>query len=223
MRPASLGMTIFAAISLLASPLAAQVGYPPSTSPYRDIQKGHTITPMAGYFFGDGGQFNVGPHDGPVYGARYDLRSSRAIGVGLGVFYGDLQRFIVNPSLTNPRSGPVSQSVTFIELDMQLNPTGGKSWHRIAPFLGLGTGLGISSSTPADTSRFDFGNKFYFVPSGGFRLFLSQRLHLRAEGKATFWKITYPTTFRIEQSGTTFTEWSTSWWVMGGLGYSISP
>src|SRR6476660_3174121 len=207
----------------LATVAHAQVGHSPTSTPYRDIRAGHTVTPMGGYFFGNGGEFNVAPHDGPVIGGRYDLRSSRAIGVGLGVYYGDLQRFIVNPSLTDARSGPVDQSVTFIELDVQMNPAGGKSWHRIAPFLGLGGGLAISSSTPADTSRFDFGNKFYLVPSGGFRFFLSQRLHLRTEAKATFWKITYPTTFRIEASGTTFTEWTTSWWLQAGLGYSISP
>ena len=218
----SLRLTVLLLGSLIMPAAArAQVGHPPAASPYRDIRRGHTITPMAGYFFGNGGRFNVAPHDGMVIGGRYDIRSSHAIGLGLGVFYGDLQRFIVNPSLSNARTGPVDQSVTFIELDMQMNPAGNKSWHRLAPFFALGGGLAISSSTPADTSRFDFGDKFYFVPSAGFRLFLTQRLHLRGEGRATFWKITYPTTFLLEPSGTTFTEWTTSWWVQGGLGYSL--
>lgn len=212
---------ICATIPLLSGAAYAQVGHPPASSPYRDIRRGHTVTPMAGYFFGNGGEFGVAPHDGPFFGGRYDIRSSRAIGLGLGIFYGDLQRFIVNPSLSDLRTGPVNQSVTFLELDVQMNPTGGKSWHRIAPYVALGGGVAFSGSTPADTSRFDFGNKFYIAPSGGFRLFLSQRLHLRAEGKATFWKITYPTTFRVAE-GTTFSEWTTSWSVQGGLGYSIS-
>jgi hypothetical protein len=220
-----LGLTIsglFLWLTVATGSATAQVGHPPGASPYRDIRQGHTLTLLGGYFFGNGGEFNVAPHDGPSIGARYDIRSSRAIQLGLGVFYGDLQRFIVNPSLTTPRTGPVKQSVTFIELDVQMNPSGGKSWHRIAPYLGLAGGLGISSNTPADTSRFDFGNKFYLAPNGGFRLFFSQRLHLRAEAKATFWKITYPTTFRVDP-GTTFTEWTNSWWLQAGLGYSISP
>jgi hypothetical protein len=220
-----LGMTIsglFLWLIVLTGSATAQVGHPPGASPYHDIRQGHTLTLLGGYFSGDGGDFNVAPHDGPVIGARYDIRSSRALQFGLGVFYGDLQRFIVNPSLTNSRTGPVKQSVTFIELDLQMNATGGKSWHRIAPYIGLAGGLGISSNTPADTSRFEFGNKFYLAPNGGFRLFFSQRLHLRAEAKATFWKITYPTTFRVNP-GSVFSEWTNSWWLQAGLGYSISP
>ena len=224
LRGSQLGFVILV-LMVGAGRLGAQVGYPPNKSPYHDIRKGHTFTALYGQFGGSGGEFGIGPHDGPTYAFRYDIRTGSPVQIGLGFAHGSLERLIVDPfvAIANRVSGPVDQSVNFAELNLQLNLTGGKSWHRIAPFLGLGTGLGISSSTPADTSRFDFGNKFYFVPSGGFRLFLSQRLHLRAEGRATFWKITYPTTFRIEQSGTTFTEWSTSWWVMGGLGYSISP
>jgi hypothetical protein len=222
-----------------AAPLAAQVGHPPSSSPYRDIRRGHTLTLTGGYLFGDGGDFNIGPHDGPVFGGRYDIRTSRTVQLGLGVFRGNLQRFIVNPfvQLANRRTGPVDQSVTFVEVDLQMNVTGGKSWHRIAPYVQLTGGLALASNTPADTSGFDFGNKLYFAPAGGFRLFLTQGLHLRAEARATFWKLNYPTTFQNEPveepgtpgnpnaviTGTSLTQWTTSSWLQAGLGYSFSP
>jgi hypothetical protein len=52
-----------AVISLLAvHPLTGQVGHPPGDSPFRDIRKGHTLTGLAGYLGGSGGQFNIGPH-----------------------------------------------------------------------------------------------------------------------------------------------------------------
>jgi len=220
-------------------PLAAQVGHPPSSSPYRDIRRGHTVTGTGGYFSGDGGEFNIGPHDGPVFGLRYDIRTSRTIQLGLGVSRGNLQRVIVNPfvRLENRRTGPVDQSVTFAELNLQMNVTGGKTWHRIAPYVQLTGGLAIAGDTPADTSRFDFGTKLYFAPAAGLRLFLTQRLHLRAEARATFWKLNYPTTFQNEPveepgtpgnpnaviTGTSLTEWTTSSWLQAGLGYSISP
>jgi len=225
--------------TLLASAAMAQVGHPPSASPYRDIRAGHTITVMGGYLTGDGGDLNIGPHDGPSAGLRYDIRTSRTIQFGLGVFYGDLQRFIVNPfvTLANRRTGPVSQSVTFADLHLQFNMTGGKSWNRIAPFLATSAGLAFASSTPADTSQYDFGNEFYIAPAFGFRFFLTERLHLRAEAKFIFWKLDYPTTFQqepVEEPGTpgnsnavilggNLSDWATTPWLQAGLGYSISP
>jgi hypothetical protein len=217
----------------------AQVGHPPATSPYRDIRAGHSVTIMGGYLFGDGGDLNIGPHDGPALGIRYDIRTSRTIQFGLGVAYGDLQRFIVNPfvTLANRRTGPVDQSVTLADLHLQFNMTGGKSWNRIAPFLGASAGLAFGTSTPADTSQFDFGNEFYLAPGLGLRVFLSERLHLRTEAKFIFWKLDYPTTFQqepVEEPGTpgnsnavikggNLDDWATTPWVQVGLGYSFSP
>jgi hypothetical protein len=229
----------FLLTTLLASSAAAQVGHRPETSPYRDIRKGHTITALAGYLTGDGGDLNIGPHDGAVFGVRYDIRTSRTIQFGLGLAHGSLDRFIVNPfvTLANRRSGPVSQSITFAEVDLQFNVTGGKSWRRIAPFIAGSAGLAFASGTPADTSRYEFGNKFYIAPAAGFRFFLSERLHLRAEARLTFWKLNYPTTFQqepVEEPGTeqnpnavitgnNLSEWTATPWLQAGLGYAFSP
>jgi hypothetical protein len=223
---------------LFVSNVAAQVGHPPQSSPYRDIRRGHTFTALGGYFTGDGGNFGIGPHDGAIFGVRYDIRTSRTIQMGLGVSYAELQRFIVNPfvRLANRRSGPVDQSVTFAEVDLQFNVTGGKSWRRIAPFVAVGGGFAFAGGTPADTSQYEFGNKFYVAPSVGARLFPSDRLHLRLEARATFWKLRYPTTFQrepVEEPGTpgspnavipgnNLTEWTTNLWLQAGLGYSFS-
>jgi hypothetical protein len=230
-----LGMTLL----FLPTVALAQVGHRPEASPYRDIRKGHTFTVTGGYVAGSGGQFNLGPHKAPVFGARYDIRTGGTLQLGLAFARGDLDRFIVDPfvSLANRRSGPVKQSVTFAELDLQLNLTGGKSWNRIAPFVGAGGGLALAGDTPADTSGYDFGRKFYFTPSAGVRVFLSDRLHVRGEARAIFWKLNYPTTFQqepVEEPGTPDnpnavipgdkrTEWTTTPWFQLGVGYSFSP
>lgn len=239
---ASLRMTLWTlfACALLLPPATAhaQVGHPPGASPYRDIRRGHTLTGTGGYFSGDGGRFGIGPHSSAVFGARYDIRTASAIQLGLGLARGSLERFIVNPFvlLANRRTGPVKQDVTFAELDLQLNVTGGKSWHRIAPYVGMGAGLAFASTTPADTSQYKFGRKFYLTPALGIRVFLSDRLHLRGEARATFWKLNYPTTFQqepVEEPGTpedpnavisggNLREWTTSSWLQAGLGYSFS-
>jgi hypothetical protein len=192
-----------------------------------------------GYFGGSGGQFNIGPHRGEVFGARYDIRTASTLQIGLAVARGNLDRFIVNPFvlLANRRSGPVRQSVTFAELAFQFNLSGGKSWHRIAPFIGAGFGLASGSAPPADTSQYKFGRKIYVVPSVGFRFFITDRLHLRGEARAAFWRLKYPATFQAEPTeepgispnsnavivGDKLTEWTASPWLQVGLGYSFSP
>jgi hypothetical protein len=237
---AALGMTAGALLlALLPLSLVAQVGYPPKSSPFRDIKKGHAVTATFGQFGGSGGRFGIGPHDGKVYGLRYDVRTGSTVQFGLGVARGRLQRLIVDPfvALANRVSGPVNQTVTFAEVNLQFNLTGGKTWHRLAPFLGSGVGLTFPSSTPADTSGFELGKKVYLAPFAGVRFFVTDRLSLRGEARVAFFKLKYPATFQAEpvlepgnppdNSNAVITdgntsEWTTSSWLLVGLGYSFS-
>jgi hypothetical protein len=226
--------------TLLAAPAHAQVGHDPGRSPYRDIYKGHTVTPLGGYIGGSGAQFGIGPHKGPLYGVRYDIRTASAIQLGLQFAQANLERLIVNPfvRLDNRVSGPVDQRVSFAEVDLQLNLTGGKTWRRLAPFVGAGVGLTFAEDTDADTSGYEFGNKIYVAPHVGFRFFVTGRLHLRGEARIAFWKMSYPDSFTREppeQPGVppnasnavipdgNVSEWTTTPWFQAGLGYSFSP
>jgi len=236
---ASLGVGMTVALLLLPHPARAQVGHPPGASPYHDIPKGHMFTALYGQFGGSGGTFQIAPHDGAVYGFRYDIRTGSPVQAGLGFARGSLTRLIVDPfvEVANRVSGPVDQTVTFAEANLQLNLTGGKSWHRLAPFVGAGVGLTFPSGTAQDTSHFEFGRKIYLAPSAGVRVFLTNRIHLRGEARTTFWKLKYPNTFEIEpplEPGTpeqpnavitdgVLSEWTTSSWLQLGLGYSFSP
>ena len=233
---------LLGAVTLLSPtrPLAAQVGHRPESSPYRDIPKGHTVTPIFGQFGGGGGRFEIAPHDGQVYGLRYDIRTGSPVQFGLGVAHGTLKRLIVDPfvELANRVSGPVDQSVTFAEANLQLNLTGGKTWHRLAPFVGSGVGPHLperhagghqrvrararrstSRPTPASASSSPTGSR-----SG-------------ARRGRVFSKLKYPPTFEREpplepgdppdNSNAVITdgrisEWSTSSWLLVGLGYSFS-
>jgi hypothetical protein len=217
--------------ALTWQPLAAQVGHPPGDSPFRDIRKGHTLTALGGYFSGSGGRFGIGPHESTIYGGRYDIRTGSTIQIGLGIARGDLNRNIVDPFAPpeNRTTGPVKQSVTFADITLQFNVTGGKSWNRIAPFVGAGIGLAFAGDTPADISSYEFGRKFYLAPSVGFRFFVTNRLHLRGEGRAVFWKLNYPITFQTGSPENpvivegNLSEWHGSPVLLVGLGYSFSP
>jgi hypothetical protein len=229
-------LAIAATLAVTVRSAAAQVGHAPGHSPYHDIHKGHTITAVFGHIAGDGGRFGIAPHDGNSYGIRYDIRAGSAVQMGLGFSRADLNRLIVNPFvvLANRTSGPVQQTVSFAEINLVLNLTGGKSWHRLAPFVGGSLGLSFPSGTPQDTSGFEFGHRFFVAPNAGLRIFITDRLHLRAEARATFWKIKYPPSFQQEppdQPGTTdspnavisdgrVSEWTATPWLQVGLGFS---
>jgi hypothetical protein len=222
---------------LLASPAvaAAQVGHPPGRSPYRDIPRGHSVTPFAAMFGGSGGRFGIAPHDGPLYGLRYDIRTGSTIQMGAMFARGTLERMIVDPFVTVAErvSGPVDQTVSFAEVDLQLNLTGGKTWRRLAPFVGAGVGLTFAGETAADTSGFELGRKIYLAPYTGFRFFLTSRIHLRADAKVLFWKLNYPDSFGVPpreepEADPVITdgqesEWATTSWLQAGLGISFSP
>lgn len=218
---------------------AAQVGHPPGRSPYHDIAKGHAITLLGAAFGGSGGKFGIAPHDGSVFGIRYEIRNSSAIALGLQVARGNLDRLVVDPfvAVDERVSGPVTQTVTFAEADLQFNVTGGKSWHRLAPFVSAGLGITFASSTAQDTSGFELGRRVYLAPGAGVRLFLTNRIHLRGEARVAFWKLKYPASFTREppdDPGTpddphavitdgNVSEWSTSSWLQAGLGFAFSP
>ena len=208
-----------ASMALAARAAVAQVGHAPGQSPYRDIRKGHSITGMFGHISGNGGVFGVAPHDGYSYGIRYDIKNGSPIQIGIGFARADLERLIFDPSIPpeNRTSVPVKQAVSFAEFNLAFNLTGGKSWHRLAPFIGGTIGMAFPSLTAEDTSGFDFGHKVYFAPAVGMRIFFTERLHVRAEARGTFWKVTYPAAFGQGE------EWTTTPWLLIGLGYSFSP
>jgi len=229
------------ALALVLAPgiVSAQVGHAPGRSPFQDIPKGHTVTAIGGLIQGSGGRFGIAPHDGTAFGIRYDIRTASAIQMGISVAQATLERVIVDPfvEVENRVSGPLDQTVTFAEFDLQFNVTGGKSWRRLAPFVGVGGGLTFAGRTAADTSGFNFGRKFYFAPHAGVRVFVTDRLHLRTEARLAFWKVQYPDSFTREpplQPGTPsapnavipdmrVSEWTATPWFQVGLAYSFSP
>ncbi len=187
----------------LATPLAAQVGHAPNSSPYRDIPKGRSLTLLVGDIGGDGGSIGVGPHNGQSYGVRFDVRVGAPVALGLTVARADLERLVVSASdsVANRVDGPVKQGVTMVELSLQINLTGKKSWNRLAPFIGGSAGYLDAGGLPAsvkDSSGYKTGGKIYLTPAVGLRVFLSKTLSLRLEGRQLYWKLKYPIAYNLD-------------------------
>lgn len=200
---------------------SGQVGYDPSKSPYRDIEKGKAFSVVVGYFGGSGGSLGVGPHSGMTYGGRFDLKISNTIQFGFSVIQGDLKRNVRIPALdTIPTQtfGPVAQSVLFFDVAAQLNLTGPKTWHGFAPYFAAVAGLAIAEDNPLDTSAFNFGNKLYLAPTIGTRFIVSQTIRFRFETRFNFWKLSYPDFFTVDNLAG---QWVLSPWFLGGLGIAF--
>lgn len=226
---------LFAVAALLfsAQSAPAQVGHDPASSPYRTLRYGQFMGLTAGYFNGSGGVIGVAPHKGEVLGFRYEFLGAGTLTLGLAASFGRLQRDIVDayrPIETTGRTGPFDQRVVFTEGIFQFNLTGGKTWHRIAPFVNAGLGLAIANRLPADTSGFKFRSKFTLTPGIGARVFLSERMFLRIEARSTFWQLSYPVVYRSAPASdpskaaaitSGAKEWVTSGWYQIGLSYAF--
>ena len=233
LRPAQLRTALFALPLLLPVAAPAQVGHDPARSPYRTLRYGQFLGVSTGLFRGTGGQLGVAPHHGPSVGLRYDLLANGTLTVGFAASYASLERFVVDPRkpIATAVTGPVKQWAALTETILQFNLTGGKTWNRIAPFVSGGLGFVLAGKTPEDSSGFKFRTRFALTPGLGARIFLSEKLFLRIEGRAMFWSITYPTSFRTAPSTdptqppvlpTPRKEWVRNGWYSVGLSYAFA-
>lgn len=187
---------------LLVAPasLAAQVGAAPRHSPYRDILHGNGWTVIGGQVLGNGGPLRLSPNSGMSYGVRYDVRFSGLLQGFAELGYLATERQVLAPddSVVNRYSGPFPAPVWTPQIGLQLNLTGPKTWHGLAPFAAIGLGAAVGEGVAQDTSGFTFGTKLLLTPSAGVRVFVAQRVHIRLEGQFYYWKMKYPSTWLAE-------------------------
>jgi hypothetical protein len=213
------------ALLAVATPGAAQegVGTPPSKSPFRDLVYGMNVTALAGYLDGGGGKLGLGPQDAWMYGLRYQLRATKFISLGAEVLSGVGSRNLIDPDDPdgNFLKGKVDQRITIAQALLQLNLTAGKTWHRLAPYFGVGLGAAFGGSVPQDTSGYEFGTEFVITPYAGVRIMPNPRFGFAAEARAPFWKLSYPGTLRDPDDpqavAVTVSEWVVSGWYLVGV------
>src|SRR5258706_353404 len=170
-------VVVLAIAALVARPAAAQVGHDPARSPYHDLQYSQFLSISTGYLFGDGGKLGIGPHHGMVVSLRHDFLADRAVTIALGGGWARAQRnFADTNAIINRVKGPIEHNLYWGEFITQLNLTGGRTWHDLAPYINLGLGLTGARQIKEDTSGYKFGVRFFAAPGVGVRLFLSRRL-----------------------------------------------
>ena len=180
---------------------AAQVGYLPSQSPFHELTTGSFVELTGGRVFGGGGLLDLGPRNGTSEGARLVIRGNHTLQLSFGLWTAGTQRTWIDPddSVATRNKGLIDHRLIAGEFGLQLNATGGKTWHGLAPYIGIGIGLVHGqASPPTDTSGYAFGTKFYFAPTIGTRLFVGPRLYLKLDVRGLVWKLVYPASYSDE-------------------------
>ncbi len=213
-------MAIVSAIVLTARPsdrLSAQAGHDPAHSPYKDIHRGVTFRVTGGYFAGSRGNVPVGATNGPTAGLRFELQASGALTVAAGVSYANTTAFYKTAYDSVPRTvGPINNDLVLADFGLLLSLSGGKTWHGFQPYIGATMGLAIGSRIRADTSGYNFGNKFTYAPEVGVRWYPSRRISAELGGRLLVYHLSFPTIYRLRVlpitaplSETTIHPWGT--------------
>ncbi len=229
----SLRLPALLLLVLLPARALAQVGHDPARSPYRSLRYSQFIGANAGWFGGSGGTLGVAPHSGNIVGIRYDFLANGTLGLGLAGGMAWLDRVIIDPNypIEFAARDTVPQRIIMGEGIFQFNLTGGKTWHRLAPYLSAGFGLVLGARVPADTSGFKFRVQASLTPGIGTRVFLTERLFLRLEARSAFWQVKYPDSYRLPPINdlskppvlsSPVKEWLANGWYSIGLSYAFS-
>jgi len=213
--------------------LSAQVGHNPGDSPYQDIP----LHPSPVFFFGhlsaDRGRAGAGISNARTFGARYEIPAGRSLLFQFTAAYLDGDRFIIDPRAdsTSPqrRTGPVPAAIAITDVAMQLRLTGGKTWHGIAPYAGVGMGLAYDVRSGRDTtgSLYKFGTKFVLNGATGVRWYPARRIMVDADLRGQLWRLKYPVSFhtpapdgsRVLPLSQPLTDWTLHPWISFGIGW----
>jgi len=213
--------------------LAAQVGHDPADSPYQDIILRSTPILFFGHLSADRGRAGVGLSNARTLGARYEIPAGRSLLFQFTAAYLEGDRFVIDPRAdsTSPerRTGPVPAGIAITDVGILLRLTGGKTWHGIAPYAGVGIGLAYDVRSGRDTtgSGYQFGTKVVLNGATGVRWYPTRRVMIDADLRAQFWRLRYPVSFhtpapdgsRVVPLSQPLTDWTLHPWISLGIGW----
>ncbi len=188
---------------LLAAPLGAQVGYPPSESPFRDLPYRQDVTVFSGYYAAGNDPVGVGPQGAPMVGVRYEVRIGGPAQFYARAAHAFSERTIVNPTLPvgEREIGTTSMPLYLLDLGLSFNLTGQKSYHGFVPVLTFGGGVASDFRSERDVGDFRFGTPFALSLGGGIRYVREGPLQLRLDFVDYLYQVRYPTSYFVSTGG----------------------
>lgn len=201
--PMVFGLVLATSIAASTASAQASVGFPPTRSPYVDLEYAQELTFVGGQYHGHRDAANVGPQGGPLFGVRYEWRATGPLHL-----IGELSRISSDRNIVNPlvsgtarNVGTVSRPLYSADFGLGMALTGGKSWHRIVPEISSGIGLISDFRSQPDTGGFKFGTRFAFNFGGGLRIVPGGRWQIRSDIRDRMNTIAYPETYFVPPTG----------------------
>jgi len=209
-------ITVLMTILVMLAGMASVSGADAQTirSPYRFIDKKKDLGLFVGYVFTDRGQAGLGPYANPLAGAKFTLYLSGPINLGAYVAYFPSERDIIDPQAAPADRvlGKTGLNLLLLAAQLKLQLTGGRTWHRLAPYFygGVGAAFDVTSETsciddPFQTNcrlpardRFSFGTQFMGQFGFGTIWLPTKRIGLRLTIDDTIWRLTTPVGFYDE-------------------------
>ena len=181
----------------------AQVGYPPSESPFRDLPFRQEATIVAGYYAAGKDPVGVAPQSGPLIGARYEVRIGGPAQFAVRVARVFTERSILDP--TQPEEtriiGTQSWPLYLADLGITFNLTGQKSFHGFVPVTTIGGGVATDLRGSEDVGGYNFGTAFALSFGAGIRWVSDGPLQLRLDVLDYLYQVQYPNSYFVP-SGT---------------------
>lgn len=186
-----------AALALfVASPVLAQVGHDPESSPYRDLEYRQELTPYGGYARARVDPAGVHPQSAAMAGLRYEVYLGGPVSLTTDLSEVFSDRTVLDP--TKPRAqrllGTETKPVYGLDVGIALGLTGRKSWHRLAPQVRAGLGV-VHSAAEDALDGYKFGTPFAITFGGGLKFVTGGRLQLRADVGERLFKQKYPDSY----------------------------
>lgn len=203
--PALLALGFLLALAVPCTAARAQVGYPPTKSPFQDLRGRHGITLAPALLAPGGDAAGVGPRTGPMLTARYDFLLTGPLWFTTRVGYApSLERTIKDPE-ADPADrivGTESDPLMLLDAGLAFNLTGNKSWRRLAPRITGNLGVVSTFNGEYDLGGYRFGTKFVMSYGLGVRYVTGSAWELNADLTHLFWKMDYPNSYGGDGSAT---------------------
>lgn len=183
---------------------AAQVGYTPEHSPYRDVEWKQQLTLFSGSYQASRDPAGVAPQSAPLVGVRYDLRLGGPADLTVRAAHTFSDRTVIDPRQPAGSRvvGTTSAQLNFLDVGIALNLTGARSWHSLIPVVQGGLGVATDFKGGQDVGGFRIGTPFAVSLGAGVRWVpRGSRFQLRADVGDYLFAVSYPSTYFTPPTG----------------------
>jgi hypothetical protein len=191
----------------LAAPAAAQVGYEPRTSPFRDLDRTMEITVYTGTYQARRDPARVAPKSGPIMGVLYQWRATGPLSLTANLSRVGSERRVLDPERVGTCGGSATANpdcklvgefrwpLYFLDGGLALDLTGPRSFYGFVPDLKAGLGILSDFHSQADVGHFAVGTRLAIKWGGGIRWVPSELFQIRADVSNHLHSITYPESY----------------------------